>query len=229
MLPDNLSLALTILVGSFSLAFFRFMHSLLEKTTPKTEDEAHDPRRAAIVFLDNLLSGIAEENKKIQVAIDRLLPVREFIESDESSDRRIDRMEPNLDVEEARLTVVEALYGSDSQRELIRENLRLKGELFYLEKVAEVLGSVEISNGIGGKATLSLRDGHFVHQNGIPTWYLAMNLEKYRTLEILTPLDALFQECLFNPHPRKQTAMVSLARGSATVHRFILEISLLRG
>ncbi|KAL9179455.1 hypothetical protein ACHAXT_008745 [Thalassiosira profunda] len=163
---------------------------------------------AATIFLDHLLSGIAEENEKIQASIDRFLPVRDFVESDEKSDRHVDCPEPNFDVGGARFAIVEALSSSDSQLELVSENLRLKTELSRLNKAAEVLGSLEISNGIGGKATLSLQDGRFVHQNGIPTWFLAENLDMpYADLSSI--------ECVVSGVPLQPDPMLD---ADATVH-----------
>lgn len=126
---------------------------------------------AAIIFRDHLLSGIAEENERIKASIDRLSPIYEL-------DMRFDRPDRNqFDDEKARFDVVGALDGSYSQTNLAWKNVGLKTELFVLEKAAEKLGSVQITNGSGGKATLSLRDGHFAEFYGYSKWMLTENLD----------------------------------------------------
>jgi hypothetical protein len=122
-----------------------------------------EPHPAAIVLRDHLLNGIADENGKIDAAIDQLLPVRVYIESeaDPSFVRRVEaRSVPTNDADESHVAIVGALFCNDSQTALLGANQRLKGELSRLEYAAELLGRAELLNtSNGNRAVLSLKDG----------------------------------------------------------------------
>ncbi|KAL9179542.1 hypothetical protein ACHAXT_008832 [Thalassiosira profunda] len=122
---------------------------------------------AAAIFGDHLLSGVAEENKLLQAEIGCLSRVREFVDSRGGLNwNKYDDL-PATSEQQTRLAIVEALGGdTDDQMELLGENKRLERELLVLEKIAETLGTVEISNGGGETIKLSLRGGAMRKRTG---------------------------------------------------------------